>query len=318
MPKIRVLIAMLTAFGALRGLQDMRTPLWVALGSNALNIALDPLLIFGWGPIPAWGLAGAAWASTVSHLVGAIWALYAVQRRLPHAASTGWAQALAFLRVGGNLVIRTGALLFFLILATRTATRAGTEAGAIHQVVRQVWVFTAFALDAFAGSAQSLVSYFLGADDAATARRVARISCAWALMGGIVLCLVTLALEDAARIWLLPSGVVIGYAPAWRIAALAQPVSALSFVTDGIHWGSSDYRYLRNGMLVSTAVGAVALLAVDPSRPDVLTLVWAVTAGWLLVRAAWGLLRIWPGVGGAPLSGRVEALARPGDGRAAG
>ncbi|MBW2286212.1 MAG: MATE family efflux transporter, partial [Deltaproteobacteria bacterium] len=54
-PAVLVTVA---AFGALRGLQDMRTPLWIALGINALNLGLDPLLIFGAGPVPALGIAG--------------------------------------------------------------------------------------------------------------------------------------------------------------------------------------------------------------------------------------------------------------------
>jgi MATE family multidrug resistance protein len=40
------------ASGALRGRQDMRTPLVIALVINVLNLILDPLLIFGLGPFP--------------------------------------------------------------------------------------------------------------------------------------------------------------------------------------------------------------------------------------------------------------------------
>ena len=52
----------LAAFGVLRGLQDMRTPLKIAVGLNVVNIVLDPVLIFGWGPVPPLGIAGAALA----------------------------------------------------------------------------------------------------------------------------------------------------------------------------------------------------------------------------------------------------------------
>lgn len=78
----------LTAAGALRGLQDMHTPLWIAIGVNALNIGLDALLIFGFGPIPALGIAGAALASVVAQWVGAVWGTAVVIHRL------GWPQQL--------------------------------------------------------------------------------------------------------------------------------------------------------------------------------------------------------------------------------
>ena len=69
----------LAGFGALRGIQDMKTPLWVAATANALNALLDPLLIFGAGPLPALGLAGAGWASVAGQWAGALWAVAALR-----------------------------------------------------------------------------------------------------------------------------------------------------------------------------------------------------------------------------------------------
>ena len=72
-------------------------------------------------------------------------------------------------------------------------------------------------------------------------------------------------------------------------------------MTDGIHWGTADYRYLRNGMLTATGLGILALLAIDVRAPGALTQVWFATAGWLMVRTGFGVARIWPGVGHSPL-----------------
>jgi MATE family multidrug resistance protein len=63
------------------------------------------------------------------------------------------------------MVVRTGALLFFLLVATRTALQAGVDSGAAHQAIRHVWMVMAYLLDAFAHSAQSLIGFFLGARD---------------------------------------------------------------------------------------------------------------------------------------------------------
>ncbi len=47
----------------LRGVGDVKTPMIVVAGTVVLNFFLDPLLILGWGPVPAFGVAGAAWAT---------------------------------------------------------------------------------------------------------------------------------------------------------------------------------------------------------------------------------------------------------------
>ncbi len=291
-------LVMFAAFGALRGLQDMRTPLRVALASNALNILLDPILIFGWGPVPPLGIAGAAWASTASQWLAAAWAARAVQQRLAPLQRLRWDPVLRLLRVGGDLMVRTGSLLLFLVIATRVATRAGANAGAAHQVVRQVWLLSALALDALAVSAQSLVGFFSGAGDVARARRVAAVVCRWGLAAGAGLALIMLGLTSATRSWLVPASAHALFPAAWQVAALLQPLAALSFVTDGIHWGMGDYRYLRNGMLAATGLGILALLSIDVEAPDALTRIWVATAGWLALRTVFGLVRIWPGLGG--------------------
>jgi putative MATE family efflux protein len=49
-----------------RGHGNTRTPFLVAILSLVLNVALNPILIFGWGPVPAMGVAGAAWATVIA------------------------------------------------------------------------------------------------------------------------------------------------------------------------------------------------------------------------------------------------------------
>jgi len=287
-------------FGALRGLQDMRTPLWIAAGLNMVNIALDPLLIFGAGPLPALGVTGAALATALSHWFGAILAMNAVRRRLGLPLHLQLADALRLLVVGRDLFLRTAMLTLFLLLTTRAATRIGITAGAAHQAVRQVWLLTALILDAFAATAQSLVSYFLGAGLPATARRVAAVACQWSLASGMLLAAGMLAAAHLTAAALVPAGAEALFYPAWQVAALSMPVNALSFATDGIHWGSGDYRFLRNVMVLSTAAGAAGIWMLDESLPGALTRVWIITAGWITMRAIFGMLRIWPGIGASP------------------
>jgi MATE family multidrug resistance protein len=235
-----------TAFGVLRGKMDMRTPLWIALGINALNIGLDALLIFGLGPIPALGIKGAAIASSVSQWVGAIWAFRLVVKQVGFQSKLQFGEAAGLLRIGGDLFVRTGLLNLFLILATRTATLGGAEAGAAHQVIRQFWVFTALLLDAFAITCQSLVGFFMGQGLLDQARRAAGVTLVWSVGVGALIGVSMLLGQDIMLALLVPATSAAFFLPAWWVSAMTQPLNAVSFATDGIHWGTGDFRFLRN------------------------------------------------------------------------
>ncbi|WP_251343001.1 MATE family efflux transporter [Haloplanus halophilus] len=67
----------------MRGYGDTITPMLVMLGSVALNVVLDPILIFGWGPFPQWGIEGAAIATVFSRglaLVVGLWIMLTGRR----------------------------------------------------------------------------------------------------------------------------------------------------------------------------------------------------------------------------------------------
>ena len=68
----------------LRACGDTRTPSIVMAAGGGLNALLDPIFIFGLGPIPAMGIKGAALATFIAWIVGAVWILYilAVRRKL--------------------------------------------------------------------------------------------------------------------------------------------------------------------------------------------------------------------------------------------
>src|SRR5262245_40614699 len=69
----------------LRGAGDSKTPFLFLLVSVALDIVLNPLLIFGIGPLPRLGIAGSVYATLIAQavtLLALIWHLYRVQHPL--------------------------------------------------------------------------------------------------------------------------------------------------------------------------------------------------------------------------------------------
>ena len=296
------MLATFATFGALRGAHDMRTPLWVAAGMNALNIALDPILIFGLGGIPAMGVAGAAVATSASQWFGAVWATAAALRRLGLPDGFDWRHARGLLAAGFDLFLRAASLNAFLILGTRQATLIGAGAGAVHQVVRSTWFFNALFMDSFAISGQSLVANLLGNGDIAQARRAARVVCLWSAGAGAALGLAMLAAEPWMVAVFIPPVASTLFPLPWRIAAATQPISGVTFGTDGVHFGTADFTFLRNAVLAALLAGGAVAVWADPASPVALHAIWWGFTVWSGLRAVLGTLRVWPGIGRAPLA----------------
>ena len=304
------MLAVVTAFGALRGIQDMRSPLWIALAVNAVNILLDAMIILGFGPVPALGIAGAAAATALAQSLGAIWAVAVVLRKLGWSRDFQLSELRRLLQIGGDLFLRTGLLTLYLLLATRVATQAGAESGAAHQAIRQFWTFAALGLDAMAITAQSLVGYFIGSNWVSEARRVALYACLWGLALGVLLGGGMWVGREPVAALLVPTAALSVFFVPWLITAVMQPVNALAFVTDGVHWGTGDFAYLRNAVFLATLAGSFGLWLIDPASPSALILVWTATAVWITIRAAFGMLRIWPGIGDAPLHKKMPGTSK--------
>ena len=297
-------LLMMVTFGVLRGLQDMRTPLWIALGMNALNIVLDWMMIFGNGPFPVMGVAGSALASTISQWLGALVGIVVIASKLGLSLSRNISDLKRLLKVGGDLFVRTGLLTFFLAFTTRAATQIGADAGAAHQAIRQVFLFTSLALDAYASTVQSLVGYFVGQDALVWAKKVVVTGAKWSLWTGFALGALMWFGRDLVMELLIPASAVGVFLPAWAISSLSQPINSIAFLTDGAHWGTGDFRFLRNAMIVSVLIAMIGVWLVDLSAPRALMGIWIAVSALAISRAAFGFLRVWPGIGQSPYRGQ--------------
>ena len=283
-----VLVALATA-GYLRGVQDTRTTLYVAVGANLINLALEIILVYGFDA----GIAGSAWGTVIAQALSAIVFLTIIGRRA-RAAQARLVPRAAGMRatavVGSHLILRTGSLLAALLATTAVASRISNVALAGHQIAFQLWMFLALTLDSIAIAGQALVGRYLGAGDAVTARAVSRRMLELGVIAGIAFGIVV----AASRQWLvLPftdDTAVRAQAEQilWFVAAL-QPVAAVVFVFDGILIGAGDSRYLAAAMVVASAIYG-GLLVVLASTDPTLAWLWAAFAVWMLLRG-YGLAR---------------------------
>ena len=179
------LLVMLAATGVLRGLQDTRTPLVVAVAGNLVNVALNYLLVYGLDL----GIAGSALGTDVAQLASAT-ALVVVVVRAARREGAALRPDLAGVRraahAGAALVVRTLTLRASLLVTTYGAASLGSTAVATHQLAMTIWTFLAFALDAIAIAAQALTGRSLGAGDLDGTRAVTRRMVQWGWWSGVV------------------------------------------------------------------------------------------------------------------------------------
>ncbi|HWJ80914.1 MAG TPA: MATE family efflux transporter [Nocardioides sp.] len=283
------LLLMLAATGVLRGLQDTRTPLVVAVVGNALNLLLNVVLVYGVGPLPRLGISGSALGSVLAQVLAA-GLLVAVVVRAARAEGAALAPDLpgirAAARAGVPLLVRTLTLRASLLVTTYAVvvSAAHGDAGpavpiATHQLAATIWTFLAFALDAIAIAAQAITGRHLGAGDVAATRAVTRRMVGWGLACGVVTGAVLAATSPLlGPLFTTDDAVHRALVPVLLVAAVAQPVAGVVFVLDGVLIGAGDGRYLAGaGLLVLAGYAPLVLLTATAGLPGAaLTWVWVV------------------------------------------
>jgi putative MATE family efflux protein len=285
---IPAMLVVLAATGVLRGLQDTRTPLYVAVAGFVANAALNAGLVYG----ADLGIAGSAWGTVIAQCgMTAVYLYVVVRGARRHGASLrpDAAGIRACAQAGVPLLVRTLSLRAVLVLATAVAARLGDADIAAHQIILSLWSLLAFALDAIAIAGQAIIGRCLGADDAQGAREACRRMVQWGIVAGMALGVLVLV----ARPLFLPlftSDPTVHRAalPALVLVAVAQPVCGVVFVLDGVLMGAGDGRYLAGAMLLTLAVFTPAALLV-PVLGGGLTALWAAMTLMMAVR----MLTLW-------------------------
>lgn len=271
------MLATQAATGLVRGLQNARLPLIVAVCGAAANIPLNAMLIFGLGL----GIAGSAIGTVICESAMAI-ALLTVVVRGARRHGVGLRPQLREVAGAGRdsvpMFVRTLTLRVVVLASTAVATGLGEVQLAAHQLAITVFSLFALALDAMAIAGQALTGKHLGAADADAVRALTRRLIQWGVIGGAVTAVLILAASYVAPGLFTPDPAVQeNLRVALWVLVVCQPVAGYVFVLDGVLMGAGDAPYLAKA-----GVGTMSVV-----------LPLAAVVAWSDVQGAAGLAAVW-------------------------
>lgn len=269
-------------FSAFRGTMDVMTPLKITLFTQTLNVVLDPVFIFGLGPLAGLGVTGAALATAMSEIAGcASYTTLMIKRKM--ATLRGlvrvptWS-SLAPLLVGGLAIqLRSLALNLGLLSVSRATMMmdpTGTAAAA-HAITVNLWQVAGVVLLALSSAATILIPrYMMAAEEDGgllAAKRAGDRLLAWGLVGGVGLgCMQFFAIPLLGVFTPLADVQEAARLPA-MMAAAQQAMNGVAFVAEGMMQGHQAFGKLA----VNTGLAMMALLVVlEEGLKDTLLGVW--------------------------------------------
>ena len=194
--------------GIFRGAGDASIAMRSLTLANVLNILLCPLLINGWGPIPAYGLTGAALATTIGRSVGVLYQLYhlfngkSVIKLTIASVKAEWDIIKSLVNIAWpatfQFIIASCSWIF---LAQLVAETGHSAASAGYQTAIRIIMFFLLPAWGISNAAATLVGQSLGAKDTARAEKAVMQTAGYnaAFMGTVSL------------LFLLFPGVIVGF-----------------------------------------------------------------------------------------------------------
>ena len=248
-----------------RGRTDLGLSLQIAI--NLVNIALNVLLVYGFGL----GIFGSGLGTLIAEVAGTaagIAVMFWLDPRfydVPRALLFAREKLRRLTAINADIIVRTVALLFSFAYFTSLGARGGDVMLAANAILMNLFMIAAFFLDGFATAAEQMCGQSLGAHDEHGFRGIVRLTSFWCLGFSLFVALAAfvggryfidfISTNDAVRAYAL------AYLP---YAALTPLLGALAFEFDGVYIGATWTREVRNLMLLALALYLAASFALRP------------------------------------------------------
>ena len=256
-----------------------------------VNVLLEVILVFG----AHLSVAGSALGTDIAEIVGAMVVIWIL--RYPGAMAGLGSRTVSFFREffqsGAALAVRTFALVGALSGSIFIASQSTPEVLDSFQVGQQIWLVFGLAFDAVAVPAQVLVGEWLATGQLRQMKHWTSRLLHIGWIGGIgVAVIVVLARGALTGLFTNIPSIASPARESVVLAGLAMPITAISFVVDGLVGGFQRFQLLRTIMLISlvAAVLFAVVLLISFGRHLSVVDIWIIFGAWLAVRGVASLV----------------------------
>jgi len=250
------------------GMQDSRSPMWMAIVTNVVNIAVSLPLVFAFGL----KLDGVAIGTLVSQWVAVIFGVVILTRKYRavltlssagKAPLRGWK---SFFALNVEIFLRTVCLVAVTIWFTRAGAQGGAVTLAANALLMQLFLFFSYFMDGFAFAGEALAGKYYGRGDFTKLDRTVKSLFAWGFAMGAVFSVLYLVCGRQIVGILTDDAEVVARALAFLPWAAAVPLAGMAaFVWDGVFIGMTGGRSLLVSMALAMGVFFACYFRFTPS-----------------------------------------------------
>ena len=239
------------------GMQNSKTPMWIAIFINILNIVFSLLFVL----VLKMDIVGVAWGTVIAQYGGIIVGLLIGYKYYGKLFRRYWdiknslklSEMKKFFHINADIFIRTFCLAVVFTFITAASSKISTEVLAINSLLLQFFTLFSYIMDGFAYAGESLVGRYIGAKDEYQLNKAIRYLFRW----GFALCFVfTLMYAMFGEVFLTlftNETNIIEMTQPYFIWVLIMPICGFAaFLWDGIYVGATASKEMRNSMLVAT------------------------------------------------------------------
>ena len=240
----------------MRGIGNVMLPVYVILFTVFLNLVLDPLFIYGYGPIPGYGVAGAAVASVVTQALSAaigLWILFRGRSGIRIRLSSMYFDVVNLKRIfniGFPASVEQSTRALGMAMMVILVTSFGSEIVAAYGIGARILSFIVIPALGLAIATTSLVGQNIGALKIKRAEQVANLSNKVAFFGLTGMGIILYIFAEPLTAFFIPNdpGVIRDGSLFIKIMAPSFGLLGVQQVTNGIFNGAG---FTKASMLIS-------------------------------------------------------------------